>query len=477
MASRRDQLQSYQFLVQRVVTALVTRETDPEQPPFRRSTVAAIGSIVLAVLVLAGFGVYGLIVPGGKDSWRSGDVVIVEKETGTRYVYLAGRLHPVANYVSGLLILQRHAPVRAVSRRSLVDVPRGPRLGIPDAPDSLPDSRQVLPGSWSMCSQPAIDETGAEIDESVLMVGREPASGQRLRDSALLVAVPETGEEYLLWRGYRHRIRAVDKLVVGLALQSEPWARIGVELIDALPAGAPLGPVALPRMGARSSAVPQRSDLRIGQLLMLETSGGTRQHYLVEASRLRPISALQYDIQVAYPPTAEVYGGQQPIALPLGTVEAARSRQGPKVSTVPGAAPLSRPSFVGPRESGSSLCATFVSSQLVPALTVDAAMPVRDPMTSTSGRTARGTPLADRVVVPPGRVAVVEAMPSPEAPAGALGVVTDLGVLHPVASPDVLAMLGFGDLVPVRMSASLVARIPTAHGLDPAAAMRQTTGL
>jgi hypothetical protein len=33
MASKRDQLHAYQFLVQRVISALVTRETDPEQPP------------------------------------------------------------------------------------------------------------------------------------------------------------------------------------------------------------------------------------------------------------------------------------------------------------------------------------------------------------------------------------------------------------------------------------------------------------
>ncbi|HEY0620765.1 MAG TPA: type VII secretion protein EccB, partial [Kribbella sp.] len=51
MATKRDQLQAYQFLVQRVVSALVIRESDPEQPPFRRPTAAAIGSVALAVLV------------------------------------------------------------------------------------------------------------------------------------------------------------------------------------------------------------------------------------------------------------------------------------------------------------------------------------------------------------------------------------------------------------------------------------------
>ncbi|MEN3308214.1 MAG: hypothetical protein V7603_4416, partial [Micromonosporaceae bacterium] len=36
MASRRDQLQSYQFLIHRVISALVMRETDPAESPLRR---------------------------------------------------------------------------------------------------------------------------------------------------------------------------------------------------------------------------------------------------------------------------------------------------------------------------------------------------------------------------------------------------------------------------------------------------------
>jgi hypothetical protein len=83
VASKRDQLQAHQFLVQRVTSALVRRETDPEQPPFRRPSGAAVGSLALAVVALAVVGVYGLIVPGGSKAWRDDDAVIVEKETGT----------------------------------------------------------------------------------------------------------------------------------------------------------------------------------------------------------------------------------------------------------------------------------------------------------------------------------------------------------------------------------------------------------
>ena len=47
MPSRQDQLHSYQFMVQRVVAALVMRETDPAQSPFRRAAGASLASVLV----------------------------------------------------------------------------------------------------------------------------------------------------------------------------------------------------------------------------------------------------------------------------------------------------------------------------------------------------------------------------------------------------------------------------------------------
>src|SRR5579875_1162638 len=130
MASRRDRLQAHQFMVQRAVSALVTRETDPEQPPFRRPGGAAFTGVVLAVIALVAVGVFGLIDPGGNRTWQSGNSVIVTKETGARFVYLNGRLHQVTNYASALLALNKSTSADLVSANSLVGVPRGARIGI-----------------------------------------------------------------------------------------------------------------------------------------------------------------------------------------------------------------------------------------------------------------------------------------------------------------------------------------------------------
>jgi hypothetical protein len=84
MPSRQDQLQSYRFTVQRVVSALVMRETDPEQPPFRRAAGAVLAGVLVAVIGLGGFVAYGAIAGDGGTEWRDTSALIVERESGAR---------------------------------------------------------------------------------------------------------------------------------------------------------------------------------------------------------------------------------------------------------------------------------------------------------------------------------------------------------------------------------------------------------
>ncbi|MGH3762642.1 type VII secretion protein EccB [Actinophytocola sp.] len=469
MASKRDQLHAYQFLVQRTVSALVTRETDPEQPPFRRPSNAAFGGLALAVIALAAVGVYGIIVPGGNDSWRDGKSVVVEKETGTRYVYLAERLHPVANYTSALLAVNANAETVTVSRDSLIGVPRGPRIGIPDAPDALPGKDQLMSGGWTMCSQPLPDPTGAVVPRSVLMVGQQPASGRRLGERAVLLTVGD--ETFLVHNGYRHRIAARDRTTVSVALRPTPALPVSPAVVESLPAGPPLRPIPVPGAGEPSSAIAGRSDLRVGQLYVGTTSGGV-QHYLVEPKQLRPITELQYDLQRAFAPTAAAYPDAKPVGLPLDLSDAGSANLATVAPPRAADPPSERPEFFGGSDDA-TVCLTFSPDGFVPAVTMEPVMPKIDPLTATSRRTEGGTALADRVSVPAGHAVVVESMPSEDAPRGTLMVVTDLGISYPLAEDKVLDVLGYGGIEPVRMPAGLVARIPLGSGLSHDAAMRR----
>ena len=75
MASRQDQLHSYQFTVQRVVSALVAGDTDPARPPFRRAAGGILAGVLLGALTLAAVAVYGVLAPGGGTGWRDGNSV------------------------------------------------------------------------------------------------------------------------------------------------------------------------------------------------------------------------------------------------------------------------------------------------------------------------------------------------------------------------------------------------------------------
>ncbi|MFD2467655.1 type VII secretion protein EccB [Amycolatopsis silviterrae] len=463
MATARDRLQAHQFLLQRTVSALVTRETDPEQPPFRLPSASAIAGIVLAVLALGATGVYGLLSPGGDRSWQDGKSVIVEKETGTRYVYLNGKLDPVANYSSALLALGSPAQTTSVSAKSLAGVPRGPRIGIQDAPDALPTADRVLGQGWTLCSQPGTDLSGATAYRSALFVGHEPP-GTPLGPRGLLVRTPESGDEYLLSGGYRHRIAAEDAVAVGLALGSAPVTRVGAAVVDVLPEGTAVAPIPLPDKGKPSQAVPGRADLLAGQLLAMDN-----QHYLAEPGQLRPITPLEYEIQRAYRPTTAAYGGAEPFPVRLSPIELSGAKVADRPAPTARDLPHARPDFA-PAASG-RVCLSFAPASFVPSVSVDNVLP--PPATTTAARTEGGVALADQVVVPPGTAAVVEAMASDRAPAGTYAVVTDLGRAYPLGRPDVLETLGYAGIRPVRVPAALVARVPQGPGLDRDAALKQ----
>ena len=100
MQNRRDQVQAHAFVVGRLVSALLRAEPDAPMTPLRRFVVGTFWGALLGALAVAGFGVYGFISPGGSTAWRAGGALIVEKETGARYVFVEGELRPVVNYAS-----------------------------------------------------------------------------------------------------------------------------------------------------------------------------------------------------------------------------------------------------------------------------------------------------------------------------------------------------------------------------------------
>src|SRR3954452_5769210 len=108
MQTRKDLLQAHRLMTQRAAQALLIGEPDSPELPLRRINVASFIGIMIAILVGAAFGIVGLLSGGGgaQDLEKPG-TLIIEKETGARYVWCQGgtrELCPVANFASAKLL-------------------------------------------------------------------------------------------------------------------------------------------------------------------------------------------------------------------------------------------------------------------------------------------------------------------------------------------------------------------------------------
>src|SRR5258706_5425271 len=176
MQSRRDQVQAQSYVLGRLTAALVTAEPEALENPHRRILVGTVAGALVAALVVAGFAVYGFLRPGGADSWRAPDTVVMEKETGSRYVLVNGALRPVLNYTSAVLLFGKRPAMVSASAASLRSVARGVPVGIVGAPDTLPDPAALDGVAWKVCAVASRDQAGALSTATILVADRAPAS-------------------------------------------------------------------------------------------------------------------------------------------------------------------------------------------------------------------------------------------------------------------------------------------------------------
>lgn len=460
MPTRRDQLHAYQFMMQRVTSALIVHETDPEQTPLRRGVGAVFAGVMIAVLVAAGFGVYGVFTGVGGTAWEADGAIVIERETGATYVYRAGALQPVLNYASARLVSGvPNAGTHRVAGKNLLDLPRRPTIGIPGAPESLPPADRVAGAPWTLCSVPGKDSAGAATTATTLLIGRDVPGGAGLGERGLLVGDPVAGEEYLIWGDHRYRITG-DAVVRSVFGSQTSIVDVGTAWLNGLPAGADIGPIPVSDRGAASTVLPGR---RVGDIVYYPLRGG-EQYYLVRTDGLLPVTEFQVRVQ----------SGQyvvRPAEVPASVVNGATVLD----AATPGdmSPPTLTPELAAP--SGDPvLCARTSGATTAPEVLVGGEAAALAGGIQTAGATTTGTALADRILVPPGEIAVVRIAPSDTSAAASLALVTDVGLRFPVPSEEVLTQLGYSSANAVTMPAALAARIPEGPTLDPAQATRVT---
>ncbi|HET9517811.1 MAG TPA: type VII secretion protein EccB, partial [Actinoplanes sp.] len=393
-----------------------------------------------------------------------------------------GKLHPVLNHASGLLIAgSAQGPAKTVTikraalakRQAKDGVAIGAALGTPGAPDSVPAPADLVDEPWQLCTK-----AGAP-PESVLIVGSARSSGRPLSapttgaGAEALFVTDQAQNQYLVYDGHRFMFRNhIAKRMAAFGWTGRQPFAVDTAWINAIPAGPDVEALRLERAGARS----QLLDKPIGQLYKAPGPGGTMQWAVALDDGVQYISEfqgrlLESDPSVNAGPTitldTEGFGD-----LPVSKAERSPDGQDLFPATVPSLVEVTR-----------SACVTIPdATTAVTAVHVDPALPANVTAAGAVGTVARSVPgtvrvpEADYVSVPFGRGVLAESAASATAPPGS-GTISLIvgGMRYPIATADDVRRLGLGTVSPRRMPAGLVALLPTGPVLGAETALNPGT--
>ncbi|MET0132133.1 MAG: type VII secretion protein EccB [Kibdelosporangium sp.] len=449
MQTQRDHVHAYQFMVDRMTSALVLGDPAAPDPPARRVSLALIFGIVLAVLTSVGFGVYGVIKPGGNNAWRRPGVILVEKETGTRYVMRDGVLYPMFNHASALLAQGGGARVESISRESLTGLPHGPQTGIQGAPDPVPDAAKLVAGPVTTCPAPA---RAGQLAGVVVFAGLRWPERDMPEDRYVLVRDP-AGTRYLVWRGLVHKLSdPAVPVALGMAVSTEFSVTPG--WLATARAGGPFGRADIPGAGTPGPAVGGQKH-PVGRLFRYGTADGERFAVLL-ADGLAPVDATEFALLAGRAGTAPpVQSNATEVAAAPASADRSMVGRLPDLLRLrpldqDGWTPCARHTTDGTR-----VQASMVLVQNVPLVGVaDAAV----------------------VLLPPGSGLLAAGFPAPPNRRPEQFLITDQGVRHLIADDESVTALGYGGRPPFLVPAQVLDVIRTGPTLSRAALGASTRG-
>ncbi|TJZ41307.1 type VII secretion protein EccB [Streptomyces piniterrae] len=212
MASRRDELNAYSFARKRTNAAFLKPLPNGSIESAPKPLKAVMPSIMVALLILVGFGACGILKPVAPQGWDAVRTnVLVGSESTTRYVVLKNKngqklLHPILNLASAKLLLDPDKFKVVSVKEAELDgkLPHGAAVGIPYAPDRLPSTDDVdKPKVWAVCNRPGSSgNTNSKPQQAVFVLGDKDKSkvdgqGKLDLDQALYVE-DENDEKWLV---------------------------------------------------------------------------------------------------------------------------------------------------------------------------------------------------------------------------------------------------------------------------------------
>ncbi|MHB9858684.1 type VII secretion protein EccB [Streptomyces sp. YIM S03343] len=308
MASRRDQLNAYTFAKRRMLASFVQSAPDASDESAPRPLRAVLPGMIVAVVVMAVFGAWGMFKPTAPQGWDDpGKKVIIASKSTTRYVVLKTdkkiQLHPVLNMASAKLVLddsQGAVDVVTVDE-SILDngkIPHGVTIGIPYAPDRLPSDKEAgADKRWVVCERPS--GSGSSIQKAAFVLAerdmkktegtRQPLHGGEL----LYVTTPDDTRYIVDSKGSAYEVDKNDELLLRTLVGSgrEPQ-RVSQDWLETLHPGDPITfPKVDGQIGSPAGVSGTLTDAanKVGMVLRAP-NGARQQYYLVEAGKVAPVS-------------------------------------------------------------------------------------------------------------------------------------------------------------------------------------------
>jgi type VII secretion protein EccB len=256
--------------------------------PFRTTFVAGI----VVVIALGVAGVVGYLHPKPKLAWQKD---LIADGSGTQYVMLDGRLHPVLNSTSAQLML---GPVPKVSQPKPSQLAPylqhvGPAVGLPKVPGAVPAAADMDLKDWSACVTPA-DKTVVEVG---FPVGGPGAPGVLSGPDALLVQ-DESGQQWVVEDGLKYRIGDRASVAAAFGTGAVKARRVPAAWLGGLSAGDVLGvPTISGRYGGPDPRPAPADFNRIGMFgRTLGADGTVAVYYLVTGDGIAAVTPTMYDL-------------------------------------------------------------------------------------------------------------------------------------------------------------------------------------
>ncbi|MEO3787012.1 type VII secretion protein EccB [Actinocorallia sp. B10E7] len=454
MLTRKDLVQAHRLMTMRAGQALLLAEPDNADRPLRRIGIGLFSGLMVGVLLVAGWGIAGLITKDGSIRNMDEQTVLIAKGTGAKYVMCQmqkDRLCTAVNYASARLAVQGgQVKVRTVATKSLSKFQHGPLIGIPGAPDALPSSLVSAP--WTVCVS-MVPHNGLRKPAASLAVGRDLGGTPMAAGTGVVVL--SSGAYWLVVDGVKMELPKA--FLRPLASDYQPLQVPPVWLNGMIP-GPRFQAPDIPGYSVRRAS-PSGGKARIGQTYFVEASGvSPEQWFVLLREGLAPLTKTEawlLENSPGAPATLRISRAVANRAQTARLPETDLPTELPRIEAYDGSRPLCADyADPGKRSARLTLGATL------PAIADPAAVGVRKDR-------------LDQVIMSPG-TGVLAAVVQNEAPTAHV-LITEDGRKFPVPTQEDLAKLGYEQSQARPVLSHLMQLMPPGPALDGRAAVQQVS--